>query len=393
MTFLAFFRDGSHDQFPPEEILSGALISVLAVGISVVHGFYQGKSLFGIFAGGGIQEGDHGMAQAQEAVDDFSCAVGIAVGHLGEGLVFGAVQTVYGAEYAELHKAYKQLVVLDAAHMSSDVMAPPGVSGIAGGGGEVGKVLQGLPGHHGVSREAHGIAVGADACVAGKDQLFLIFGNVKGVVVVQSPKGVVALQGGGGSLLPVNPPEVHAVLLVGLVQKGEVGVDKVVVGKIKFHLFFGGGIHAHTVRHLLILFVDILYAGSRMQVQGDVHVLFFYFAQKVSVVREKLPVPAVARPAVDIRGQIFAGVPVHIDGGYGKGNVILLELLHQLQVFPGGVGMISAPPVAQGVSGKGGRRPAQEIQCLYGAPVVQAIGEDIEILFLIFSGDDRAVIV
>ena len=113
------------------------------------------------------------MAQTQELRHGLFCCHVIIPGFFAKEFIVGAVQAHDGREYTELQPAHAQLVIPIAEHMTADVVAPPGVTCVAGVGGEIGLEVQRFPGGVGIAGEADGIAVGTDARVTGEGQRLL----------------------------------------------------------------------------------------------------------------------------------------------------------------------------------------------------------------------------
>ena len=140
--------------------------------------------------------------------------------------------------------------------------------------------------------------MGAYAAVAGQNQGLMGERVVKEMVVVQGPERIKPFHGGFASLLPVDPPEINAVLFIGPVEHVKISVDIAVVGDIEGDLLLGCGIHSHGLCHFLIGILEIAHAVRRMEIQGHFQVLFVELSEKTFIVREKIRVPAVAGPAV-----------------------------------------------------------------------------------------------
>ena len=70
-----------------------------------------------------------------------------------------------------------------------------------------------------------------------------------------------------GALLPVHPPEVHAVLLIGEVQHLEVGLEELRIQAVEGNGLAGGGIHAHGLGHGLVLGLVAAHTRGGVQVQ------------------------------------------------------------------------------------------------------------------------------
>ncbi len=82
----------------------------------------------------------------------------------------GAVQSENGAEHTKLHPAGEQFRLFHAAHMPANVVAPPAIIHIGGGGGEVRLEGERIPGDVGVAGETDWVAMVAEAAPSGEDK-------------------------------------------------------------------------------------------------------------------------------------------------------------------------------------------------------------------------------
>ena len=191
--------------------------------------------------------------------------------------------------------------------------------------------------------------------------------------MVKSPKGIKTFNFGFPFLLPVYPPEVNAVVFIRLMQKAEIALNELRVGDIKGDTLFCLRINTHEARKVLILVLKRTHTLRRVEIDGDLEVLFVQPAEQRFVIGEKLRVPAVARPALRLKNladffirektvaaeiSVFLAealdnvnpVPVHIYCCNGNGNLLFNEFLHKVNIFLLAVVLISAPPVAEAVA-------------------------------------------
>ena len=155
-----------------------------------------------------------------------------------------------GGEYAVLHPSGHQLVVPDTHHMAADIMAPPSVADIAGRVGEVGLELEALPGNHCISGESHRVSVASHAGIAGEGHGTVSFPfAVQEMVMVQHPQRIQSRNLRDGSLLPVQPPEVHAFLLQRMMQILQVDFHEFGIRRVKLYRNLAGGVNAHLFSH------------------------------------------------------------------------------------------------------------------------------------------------
>ena len=275
--------------------------------------------------------------------------------------------------------------------MPADVVAPPGVADVGRHGGEAGLEVQRCPGDDGIPGEAHGAAVAPRPGVAGEDHAPLPLAAVVPVVaLVEHPQGIKPRHAAGGTLLPVDPPEVHALLLQGVVQTIHVRPEEVLVRRVKVDGQLVLRIPAQGAAHGGIGLLVGLHAVGRVQVQRHPHAPPVQFRKERGRVGEQLPVPGVARPAAAVghMGQ----VPVHVDDRHRQGDALRLEAIHQPQIALLGVLMVTAPPVAQGVAGRHGHRAGQAVEVLQAGGVVMPVAEEVQIGLRVLPGQEPAVL-
>src|SRR5689334_19119911 len=106
-------------------------------------------------------------------------------------------------------------------------MAPPAVADVGGRRREFGLERQGRPRDDRVPREPDCVSVTARAGVAGEGHAgSAVAGRVEVMEVVQQPERVDPWQVRTATLLPVDPPEVHALGLEWVVQRLEVRAEE-----------------------------------------------------------------------------------------------------------------------------------------------------------------------
>ena len=84
-------------------------------------------------------------------------------------------------------------------------------------------------------------------------------------------------------------------------------------------------------------------------------------------------------------------VPVHIDGSHGNGQLLLDEGIHQILIFVLSIGIVAAPPVAQGILGNQGHLTGQGEEMLQAAAIIMAIGKEVKVRAA-FSGQNRTIL-
>ena len=342
----------------------------------------------------GIKIGHQLMAQGQEAAHD---ALGIRAelpGFLAGKNLIRAMQAHNGRKHAVLHPAGGQFVFPVAVAVAADIVAPPSVSHVGGRSGKPRLVIQRLPRNKGASGETDGIAMTAQTGKAREVHgTFSVFAVVQIVVVVQHPKRVVPGHAGIGPLLPVQPPEIHAHLLIGMVQILEIGVHKLPVGYVKGDGQLTFRIHAHGLCHVGVHLLMGAHAVSRVNVQRNVHTTVVKFLHHARRVREQFTVPCVAGPTLAVLGVNIHIVPAHILNCHRNGQLFVAEAIHQLHVLLLRVAVIAAPPVAQRVAGQHGRTPGEMIKIVQTTQIIPAIAQKIDVGMTFRRGAHPAVVI
>ena len=327
------------------------------------------------------------MPQAQHIRSDLFRLCAVQPGFLGVS-VFGGVQPVHGREHTELHPAGVELGIAASEHMSADVVRPPCEPDIRRRRRKAGLQSQTAPAHESVSRKAYGIAVRAHSRVARQyERRAPVPARVEGVIVVEHPERVGVLHLGLGALLPVYPPKVHPVRLVGMVQDIEISRQKLGIGEVEFHRAAGCGVNAAGVRHRLVLLLVVAHSVARMQIECDGEPAFFEFREERLGIGEELPVEGVARPARALSGvvrlellrDIVHDMPVHVHGRDGERQRAGGELVHEREILLRRVSVIARPPVAERELGEHGRIAGQREKFPEPAAVIVPEREKVEV--------------
>ena len=251
--FLALLGNGGNQQALTEEVFIFIFVAFGRVGILIIQRLAKGQSLLVCQIIAGVKERDHAMPQHQRFFSQLANSVFVSPRLLGKDRGVGAVHTVDWIEYAKLQKAQIKLVVLHAEMMTADIVAPPRVADITCRCGEVWHQAKCFPRDRGIPRKADGVAVRADPRVTGYDQrMCVILSVIKIVVVVECPEGVQTVHCRFCALLPVDPPKINAVALIGVMKHTEIFRYEFFIRDIKFNHFFGGRIYPHCLCHFMI---------------------------------------------------------------------------------------------------------------------------------------------
>ena len=210
------------------------------------------------------------------------------------------------------------------------------------------------------------------------------------MALVEHPQGVKPLHRAGSALLPVYPPEIHTLLLHGVVQALEVRLEEFLAARVKVNGQLFLRVTAQGAAHGGIGLLVGLHAVGGVQVQRHPHAPAVQFRKQGGRIGEQLPVPGIARPAGAV-GHI-GQVPVHVDHRHGQGDARVTAAIHQLHIAFLGVFMVAAPPVAQGIAGRHGHRAGQAVEVLQAARIVQPVAEEIQVDLLVFPGEKVSVL-
>ena len=216
---------------------------------------------------------------------------------------------------------------------------------------------------------------------------------VQPMIMVQRPERVESLLRGLVPLLPIYPPEVHALILKRMVDSIEIACNKVLVLYGKGYVPLCLRVEVHIPRHIHISLFKPAQAKGRVQIQARPPALLMQLLEKRNVIREQALVPGVSRPA--LRSPVFLPVqalftdaelpvdidvmPVHVDDGYGYWYTLVIKALHEFKVLVLSIRPIAAPPVAKRPARYGGRAAAYLIQRPNRPGVVVTVGKHIEV--------------
>ena len=182
-------------------------------------------------------------------------------------LAAGAVKPHDRRECAKLRPASHHLIVFVAQHMTADVVAPPAIADIGCGFCKIGLEIQRLPGCHRIPGKTDRITMTARSCIAGEGHRPLAFSlTVEEMKMIKDPQRIQTFYLTVSSLLPVDPPEVHAFFFTGVMKIFEVRFHKLRVSRITAHRILCLVIHAHGFCHFYIHFLMSLNTVCRMHI-------------------------------------------------------------------------------------------------------------------------------
>ena len=234
--------------------------------------------------------------------------------------------------------------------VSAYVVAPPRIADVGRRSGHIRLEFQARPRHGGIAGKSHGIAVAALFRVARQyERALALVLLVQELVVVERPQRVKPGHVAPLALLPVYPPEVHALFFIRAQNIVEIRLHYLFVCERERYALFCGRVHTRPSGDFFVHILEKPHARGRVEIERDgiVHALQFF--QHSPVIGEKVGIPAVSRPArpgrvvkqiehphrlagLCLRSETLNDVhpmPVHIYGCHGKGQSFRLETAHK----------------------------------------------------------------
>ena len=184
-------------------------------------------------------------------------------------------------------------------------------------------------------------------------------------------------------LLPVEPPEVHALFLHRAQYLAVPSFHETLVGSQPWNVLLLGGVHAHPFGKVAVMCVVGVYAVGRMQIECHVEIVAFHPFQEFCVVGEESFVPCVSAPC-SLAG--FGVMPVHVDYEHVEGESVVLHVVHEAAQFVVAVRPVARPPVAEGVAWWQRHLASKRGVVLQGFLVVVSVGEEIPVLRIALIG-------
>ena len=277
--------------------------------------------------------------------------------------ILGAVGLEYRCEDAILQPTQVQLwinhlCILLVKHMATDIVSPIAITDIRGGSCKPRQECQRIPSDVDITREACLIAVRAKASPTVIDHwtvvTLLCHMVIEGVV---EPECVVQILHilACYPLLPIEPPEVYALLLHRTKHGIEIGIGPLLL--------------RHLVRNALALFAPTislcktlvrllvrLNTRGRVEVQRGLEILLVTPREEVLGRREELLLPGVACPAHTLiilillrilSTQAPGLVPIHIDDEHIERNIQRAHSLDQVAQLIVRILPIATPPISE----------------------------------------------
>ena len=177
-------------------------------------------------------------------------------------------------------------------------------------------------------------------------------------------------------LLPVEPPEVDAVVHIGMQIGLEESLYELLVAAEPFHSLAVGA--AHALGKLLVFLLVGSHAVGGMQVHRGVDALLVEKTEELAIVGEEVFVPVPARPSAT--SLLADGVPVHVDDEDVERDVVLAKPPHQITEVLVGVAPVAAPPIAKGIARRHRHTASEARIALQGSLVVVAVTHEVPVL-------------
>ena len=230
----------------------------------------------------------------------------------------------------------------------------------------------------------------AEAAPAVEEQRPLAFALLVGEVhVVEPPRWIHAAQLRGWLLLPIEPPEIDALLFQRMVQEVHVIGSVFPVCDVEGNVFPCGGINAHGLCHHWISVLPRLNAGRRMHIQACLQAVRVQPVEELRRIREEQLVPRVAGPSeavirlvgFTLRLQLFVlDVPIHVDHEDVERCVVLAKSANDLFNLLIAVGPVARPPRAE-CEARRKRNASRDAHIIAeGFMVVVSVAEEVQVL-------------
>jgi hypothetical protein len=180
---------------------------------------------------------------------------------------------------------------------------------------------------------------------------------IREVNVVQPPGRADTFYLGVGLLLPVQPPEVNALMFERMVQQIHVVGCELLVGDVEGDILSSRRIDAHLFGHGWIGCFPRLNAGGRVKVECDLQALIVEVSKERLGVGEEEWVPGVAGPTQVVPRLIglmhgfqldLVEMPVHVDDEHIQRDIVFMEAAHEIIEFLVAIGPVTRPPDSEG---------------------------------------------
>ena len=363
----------SHENIVAKHILVFEEVGIVGLGPLVVEGTAEAHTRVVGLTGSGIDVRHQRIAQS----DGFE--------QQGEVLVFpdaalyagpvGGMGAEDGCEHAILHPSQINLGIVAAGLLvAAQVVSPIAESHIRCRGGEVRLPGQCAVGGERVAREAYRITVAAESSPAVEDERTMV-GTVQAHVVVEHVVAPECLRQSlhifaGEVLLPVNPPEVHSLLLAGTDDGVEHIVIELGVAQIPGH-HLRRGVEPHGVAQFGEIVLVVVNTVGRMEVERHLQSLLVHPVDESLGVGNGGAVPGPAGPALR--------VPVHIEYHHVHGYLVALHIVHNLHELVAGVTLVFAVPVAQHVERRHGLTASHLDEVAKGFLILMTVTQEIPV--------------
>ena len=330
----ARLRYGRREHVVAQQIFLGINIGITLRWIIVVQRPHERQTFLIEFVSAGIYIGKELGAQNVAALQrglKLAPEPGAAV----KVYVVSGMKPERGGGGAELQPTGVKLGVPSAV-VTAHVVRPVAAAGVGGD-----RVHGDLESQHGpaaacVAGKLDGVLLVAQAAPAGKGKASLV--RLVGVLVVEliQPGPMLQARDAGNVridviLLPVHPPDVHAFFFQRFVGVLEVGVHIFLVAGLERNDAAAFSAFAQGLHEVLIAPFVVPDAVGGVNVKGNMQSFLPHFLQELFGVRQKVPVPGPARPAVSPGvANAFGGfsvMPLHVPDQHVQGISLLFVFL------------------------------------------------------------------
>ncbi len=325
--------------------------------------------------------------------------IGIGPGPAIQAGIAGRVGAKRGGKRPELARPGVRFLIASA-HVTADIVRPEKGADIPARAGEGNLEGQHLPTRIGVTGKLDRVAVIAPSGPAGKGLTPPTILGAAGVVVEIEDLEIGDLRQaeGVGILLPIEPPEIDALLLARQVR---VAVELIQIGfvpGIEGNRLAGGGILLHRLHKIGIHLFMRLQARCGMIVESDVESLLVKPFEQRRRIGNQGAIPSVTGPginpggliaglmrAIDVRKLGLVQVPIHVHHDHIEREAMLLIFLDDLLEFIGRVGPVAGVPTSQAVLAREWNGASDGGKAVEGRAVIVPVTEEIPIKAIVLG--------
>ena len=180
-------------------------------------------------------------------------------------------------------------------------------------------------------------------------------------------------------LLPVKPPEVHALLLHRMHDLVEHVGHELLVGVDPLDAVLSCRVLSETLSKRGIALLPVVEALCWMQVDGNLETLVLHLGHEHLRIREYALVPCPSCPAATAR---IGVMPVHVHHEHVKRNIVRSHLIHEGAELLVRICPVARPPVAECETRRQRHLAGEDCEVLQRSLIVMTICHEIPVLAL-----------